>query len=232
MTIFRSIYIGTQASLFTAVNYNLYQPPPGFCFDIYCNDEPIIDDPKSKDYNVDRRVCLILNKYVCVIRLFSNQILFIGNWIPQLLPRTKKFVCDRFHYVDNGEWFSLSRRQRLVQEHGQTYKVLLGFRSGLRRNCAQVTIPKLTNKLQIELYRYANERQATGSRFNLFYSTPSCYIKALHDHSVSWPSKKDDFFPYGSDAHAYWTGYFTSRPTSKYMIRQGSNLLQVITSNI
>lgn len=47
---------GAKASLFTAVNYNLYQPPPGFCFDIYCNDEPIIDDPISKDYNVEQRV--------------------------------------------------------------------------------------------------------------------------------------------------------------------------------
>ena len=49
-------FAGAQASLFTAVNYNLYQPPPGFCFDIYCNDEPIIDDPVSKDYNVEQRV--------------------------------------------------------------------------------------------------------------------------------------------------------------------------------
>ncbi len=53
------LLIGAQASLFTAVNYNLYQPPPGFCFDMYCNDEPIIDDPKSKNYNVDRKVCRI-----------------------------------------------------------------------------------------------------------------------------------------------------------------------------
>ena len=73
---------------------------------------------------------------------------------------------------------------------------------------------------------YANERQANGSLFNLVYSTPSCYVKALNDLDRTWPTKTDDFFPYGSDDHAYWTGYFTSRPCSKYMIRQGSNLLQ------
>lgn len=80
----------------------------------------------------------------------------------------------------------------------------------------------------IRLSRYANERQANGSRFNLIYSTPSCYVKAVNQvPGKSWPFKTDDFFPYGSDAHSYWTGYFTSRPALKYMVRQASNLLQV-----
>ena len=38
--------------------------------------------------------------------------------------------------------------------------------------------------------------------------------------------KDDDFFPYASGEHSYWTGYFTSRPTLKYMERQHNNLLQ------
>ena len=46
------------------------------------------------------------------------------------------------------------------------------------------------------------------------------FCKALHDFNISWPTKTDDFFPYASDPHAYWTGYFTSRPTSKRMIRK------------
>jgi len=59
-------------------------------------------------------------------------------------------------------------------------------------------------------------------------------MKALNDehhkaaavNKTAWPKKTDDFFPYGSEDYQYWTGYFTSRPTLKYMIRQGSNLLQ------
>ena len=61
----------------------------------------------------------------------------------------------------------------------------------------------------------------------LIYSTPSCYLKALHDEDIMWPQKSDDFFPYASDPHAYWTGYFTSRPSSKRMIRDASALLHV-----
>ena len=36
-----------------------------------------------------------------------------------------------------------------------------------------------------------------------------------------------DFFPYASDPHAYWTGYFTSRPTIKRFERVGNHFLQV-----
>ncbi|XP_057366002.1 lysosomal alpha-mannosidase-like [Daphnia carinata] len=162
-----------QSSLFTAVNYNLYQPPPGFCFDIYCNDEPIIDDPKSKDYNVEKRVTDFLNYCQQQANAYATDSILLT-------------MGSDFHYQDANVWF----------------------------------------KNMDKLIKYANARQTEGSRFNLFYSTPSCYTKALNDHAITWPTKTDDFFPYGSDSHAYWTGYFTSRPASKYMIRQASNLLQ------
>ena len=42
--------------LFTGVLYNQYSPPPGFCWDILCNDEPLVDDPESHSYNLDRRI--------------------------------------------------------------------------------------------------------------------------------------------------------------------------------
>ena len=42
-----------------------------------------------------------------------------------------------------------------------------------------------------------------------------------------WPSKTDDFFPYASHPHGYWTGYFTSRPALKRYERHANNILQV-----
>ena len=36
----------------------------------------------------------------------------------------------------------------------------------------------------------------------------------------------DDFFPYADGKHAYWTGYFTSRPALKFYVRKGSAALQ------
>ena len=83
-----------------------------------------------------------------------------------------------------------------------------------------------------KLIQYVNDKTAeTG--IEAFYSTPSCYLKGVYqdqqdifpDHE--WKEKTDDFFPYASSKDAYWTGYFTSRPTLKYMERQSNNLLQI-----
>ena len=63
-----------------------------------------------------------------------------------------------------------------------------------------------------KLIKYVNGSiVGVGKKMNIFYSTPSCYLKAINDVGKTWPIKTDDFFPYASDPHAYWTGYFTSR---------------------
>ncbi|RXG61088.1 Epididymis-specific alpha-mannosidase [Armadillidium vulgare] len=79
-----------------------------------------------------------------------------------------------------------------------------------------------------KLIKYVNELQTNGSNINVVYSTPSCYVDALHSENITWPNKTDDFFPYATDEHSYWTGYFTSRPTLKGFERQGNNILQVV----
>lgn len=48
--------LGEKSDLFTGVLFNNYGPPPGFCWDILCDDEPINDDKWSPDYNVPQRV--------------------------------------------------------------------------------------------------------------------------------------------------------------------------------
>lgn len=77
-----------------------------------------------------------------------------------------------------------------------------------------------------KMIKYTNE---LGNGVNLFYSTPSCYVKAINDEAGNrpWPIKTDDFFPYSNDPHAYWTGYFTSRPTFKGTVRTANTFLQV-----
>lgn len=73
--------------------------------------------------------------------------------------------------------------------------------------------------------RYINNR---FNDVNVVYSTPACYLKALNDLNVTWPVKdNDDYFPYSSDEHTYWTGYFTSRPNLKKFVYQANNVLQV-----
>jgi lysosomal alpha-mannosidase len=69
-----------------------------------------------------------------------------------------------------------------------------------------------------------------NDQINLIYSTPSCYIQAVNDEAASknieFTVKTDDFFPYASESHCYWTGYFTSRPNAKRFERTTNNILQ------
>nr|XP_023026878.1 lysosomal alpha-mannosidase-like isoform X2 [Leptinotarsa decemlineata] len=169
--------LGEKSDIFTGVMFNTYSPPKGFCFDILCSDEPIIDDRKSSDYNVDRRVDDLFDYLDHQSRYYATKNLIIT-------------MGGDFTYMDAETWF----------------------------------------KNLDKLISYANQRQANGSIYNLIYSTPSCYVKAVHDASVgkkSWPVKRDDFFPYASDPHAFWTGYFTSRSTIKRFEREGNNFLQI-----
>ena len=48
--------LGGAADIFTGVTYNNYAAPRGFCFDMLCDDQPIMDDPNLFDMNIDQRV--------------------------------------------------------------------------------------------------------------------------------------------------------------------------------
>ena len=48
--------LGAESDLFTGVLYYFYGYPPGFCYDVGCDDPPIQDDPDLFDYNVPDRV--------------------------------------------------------------------------------------------------------------------------------------------------------------------------------
>lgn len=77
-----------------------------------------------------------------------------------------------------------------------------------------------------KLIDYVNAQQANGSRVNVLYSTPSCYLYAVNQVNHTYKVKTDDFFPYASDAHVFWTGYFTSRPALKGYVRSCNTFLQ------
>jgi len=62
----------------------------------------------------------------------------------------------------------------------------------------------------------------------IFYSTPSEYFKNLKESGAQFTEKTDDFFPYADKNTAFWTGYFTSRPTYKGMIKEAGRYLQSI----
>ena len=48
--------LGQDSDIFTGVLYNGYNPPRGFCYDQFCIDAPIQDDPRMFDPNVKETV--------------------------------------------------------------------------------------------------------------------------------------------------------------------------------
>ncbi|KAI6205475.1 Alpha-mannosidase [Aphelenchoides besseyi] len=99
---------------------------------------------------------------------------------------------------------------------------LLSMGSDFHFSDASVTFSSLDR-----LIKSVNQRtNETG--FRVFYSTPSCYVSASMNgkNPPQLPKKSDDFFPYAT----YWTGYFTSKPALKRMVRASSNVLQLARS--
>ncbi|KAI8041890.1 hypothetical protein M5D96_003185, partial [Drosophila gunungcola] len=163
-----------NSNIFTGMLYNHYSSPPGFCFDINCQDAPIIDG-ESYDNNVDKRV----SDFIDYVKTMSKSFRSTHIMVP---------MGDDFQYEDAAVNF----------------------------------------KNMDKLIKYVNDRQSGGSQVNVFYSTPSCYLYELHQLQQTWPNKTEDFFPYSSDSHSYWTGYFTSRPTQKRFHRDGNHFFQTV----
>ncbi|KPJ14056.1 Lysosomal alpha-mannosidase [Papilio machaon] len=226
--------LGKSSDIFTGVLYNTYSPPPGFCFDVLCNDEPIIDDPSSPMYNVDQKVDKFLE---------TCQNMSLGYKTKNLLVT----MGEDFHYQDAIMWFrNLDKliqwnvtggepRRRLflpitdfldyVKEASKRYRtknVLITMGGDFTYQDASMWYNNLD-----KLIKHTNLKSAKeGLGIKAFYSTPDCYLKAVKNAYPSLPTKQDDFFPYASDPTAYWTGYFTSRPTTKYFERESNAFLQ------
>ena len=56
-------------------------------------------------------------------------------------------------------------------------------------------------------------------------STPSEFIETLQKEDRKWPVEYDDGFPYAGGEDEFWTGYFTSKPNGKRLVKDASAML-------
>lgn len=81
------------------------------------------------------------------------------------------------------------------------------------------------------LHYLAKEENVKKFNAEVKYSTVGRYLKRINELNItSYETKTDDFFPYASDVSDYWTGYFTSRVNSKYLIKETGRFLQTARS--
>ena len=62
-----------ESTIFTGVFDKHYSNPDGFCFDIICEDEPINDDPRLEEFNVDQRMAEFESYVLDHLRYYKDQ---------------------------------------------------------------------------------------------------------------------------------------------------------------
>jgi len=110
------------------------------------------------------------------------------------------------------------------QRNDENVMILLG--DDFSHSNAYATFKNTDKMIQI-----ANECQDLNMTFK--YSTPMQYVNSLKKENTKWPIKYGDFLPYyesekqhsTKNHFSFWSGYYTSRPTFKKMIRDASSLL-------
>lgn len=78
--------LGSKSEIFTSVLYNLEDSIPGFCFDILCSDDPIVDDTTSPEFNLKSKVMNSLN---CLMLPCCNIISFTLHRLMSLFVTLK-----------------------------------------------------------------------------------------------------------------------------------------------
>ncbi|VVC89215.1 unnamed protein product, partial [Leptidea sinapis] len=76
-----------------------------------------------------------------------------------------------------------------------------------------------------KIHKVNEKTYKNNLHIHLTYSSPSCYVKAVHEANPLLTTKQDDFMPYAYDKFSYVTGLYTSRPDLKYLIREGQTYL-------
>jgi len=72
----------------------------------------------------------------------------------------------------------------------------------------------------IDAFKRLPYDQGQLNNYTLKYSTPSKFVEAIKkERGQSLPKFKGDFFPYIDEYNLQWTGYFTTRPNFKRMLR-------------
>ena len=76
-----------------------------------------------------------------------------------------------------------------------------------------------------KIIEYVNSNSSLNATAR--YGTFSEYIRTLNSLNITWPTYEGDFFPYLSGDLQYWTGFYTSRPDIKGLVRSSSAVLRV-----
>ena len=210
---------GTRDQVFTqATPTGGYNAPRGLCWDQTCQDPGVQDDPSLTDYNLPERV-----------QAFVDAAVEQGTHSNCQANATA--LCNIMWMMGSAPLAAHSR-SRVQTRRSPLYADRLSGLS-LPLFCLSLPCPRSedfhyenANVWFKNLDKIIRAVNADG-RVSTGYSTPSLYVAAKNAEPLTWTVTTTDFFPYASAPHSYWTGYLSSRPALKRMVRTSSAFLQM-----
>lgn len=56
----------------------------------------------------------------------------------------------------------------------------------------------------------------------LLQSSPTIYLDTIRKKNITWATYYNDMFPYSEHQDEFWSGYYTTRPNTKKLVKDGS----------
>ena len=186
------------AGVFQWANTALYGPWPSFNYELYSTDPPIQDDPALTDFNVQERVDQFVEfAHQQAQRNRGENLLFNAGFD---FNSESSHECTPAHHThtqpDHDAQFTLSQALACT------------VRSPLAHHVPCVCCRAAGYKNLDKLIAAVNSDGRVLAR----YSTPSDYVAAKHNESLTWPLKTDDLFPYASREHECTLQHLTPHP--------------------
>lgn len=136
----------------------------------------------------------------------------------------ERFLTDTELYMPQSEIKSRSERvYNDLKKISTGYKhdqVLMMYGCDFSHNARDANFKNVEKIMQ-----YINKNY---DDMQIAYSTPSKYFEIISEKVKpdNWPEYKNvDFFPYAEYPYSYWTGYYSSRPYLKGLVRETSDYL-------
>ncbi|CUG94229.1 alpha-mannosidase precursor, putative [Bodo saltans] len=212
--------LGEKAVVFASMMlHGTYCPPIDMNFDILLNEPTVVDSecPPSTS---------LLTNTLSTASACSDAQNTALSWVERIgamagsdwdLSSSDNIMwtmgCD-FTYMQAETWFGNMDRIRKIMN-----------RPDLTREGAGEGDSFLWTNIN---FTYATPQSYTDARFGDILRNAQRQEDEAINTNVPLMIKEGDFFPYADGPHMYWTGYFTSRPTFKRLVRVASGLLAAL----
>ncbi|CAG9465809.1 unnamed protein product [Pedinophyceae sp. YPF-701] len=225
-----------------------YGPPPSFNFETFVGDEPVMDDPSEVACNAARRAWEFVRAAQDIAEFYSPRQSEGG--VGDEMRHVMVEMGTDFTYMGAGAWFRNMDRLRAHVERLFPGSIRVVYSTPLSyltakygsqalgiddASCPQAPwmgrqrsgsagggeVPAAASR------RLAMDVGAVGRQQGALAAISGAWGRAYGSVSIGdVPVRGGDFFPYADNPHAYWIGYFTSRPAHKYLARHASNVLR------